>query len=232
MLPSAFFIGLLGSLHCVGMCGPLSLLLPPRDANNAKFVFGRILYNLGRITTYSILGATVGFFGEKISFFIGQKSLSITIGILILTFLFLPKNLKNRINNFGFIYSITNKLKTYFGIILKSKRQSAQFVFGLINGLLPCGLIFAALAGAFLMSHWWEAALFMALFGFGTMPLMLTANLSIGYFAKWIGKNFKNIVTISYASLAIWMLVRGFQYDKFSLYTPPGQEVVIECENP
>ena len=68
MLWSAFLLGLVGSLHCIGMCGPLTLLLPYDGRFSSKFVFGRISYNLGRVVTYSLLGATAGFFGEKVAF--------------------------------------------------------------------------------------------------------------------------------------------------------------------
>jgi sulfite exporter TauE/SafE len=229
MLWSAFLLGLVGSLHCIGMCGPLTLLLPYDGRFSSKFVFGRISYNLGRVVTYSLLGATAGFFGEKVGFFISQKTLSIAFGILVLAYVFLPYTFKNRISNPNMLYRFSNLLKGVFAKLFKSKSFLAQFSFGLVNGLLPCGMVYVALAGAFLATNWSDAALTMMLFGLGTIPLMLPISLGMSQIRKHVGSHFKTIITYTYILLGAWLIFRGLDYDIQSLYTPPGKELSTEC---
>ncbi|OYU64497.1 MAG: hypothetical protein CFE22_18435 [Cytophagaceae bacterium BCCC1] len=229
MLWSAFLLGLVGSLHCVGMCGPLTLLLPNVGQFSSKFVFGRISYNLGRVFTYSILGATAGFFGEKVSFFISQKTLSIIFGILVLAYVLLPFAFKNKISNPNILYRFSSMLKGAFAKLFKSKSFLAQFSFGLVNGLLPCGMVYVALAGAFLATNWSDAALTMMLFGLGTIPLMLPVSLGMSQIRKILGSHFKTIITYTYVLLGAWLIFRGMNYDIQSLYTAPGQELSTDC---
>lgn len=229
MLWSAFFLGLVGSLHCVGMCGPLTLLLPNEGHFSSKFVLGRISYNLGRVLTYSFLGATAGFFGEKVSFFISQKTLSITFGILVLAYVLLPFAFKNKVSNLNMLYRFSSFLKGIFAKLFKSKSFLAQFSFGLVNGLLPCGMVYMALTGAFLATNWSDAALIMMLFGLGTIPLMLPISMGMSQIRTLLGPHFKTIITYTYVLLGAWLIYRGMDYDIQSLYTSPGQEPSTEC---
>ena len=229
MFFSAFMLGLVGSLHCVGMCGPLTLLLPNQGHFSFKFFLGRLSYNFGRILTYSILGATAGFFGEKVSFFVSQRSLSIGFGVLILAYVLLPLVIKNKISNPNFIYRFSNLLKRAFTKLFKSKTFLAQFSFGLINGLLPCGMVYVALAGAFLATNWSDAALTMMFFGLGTVPLMLPISLGMNQIRRFLGSKFKTIISVTYVLLGVWLIYRGMDYDFQTLYTAPGQELSPEC---
>ena len=92
---AAFFIGLVGSLHCIGMCGPIAIALPVPDSNNLSFLTGRILYNLGRVVTYSFLGAVLGLVGGKIALAGAQQVVSIVLGVLIIIAVLLPQKYKN-----------------------------------------------------------------------------------------------------------------------------------------
>jgi uncharacterized protein len=229
MLWSAFLLGLVGSLHCVGMCGPLTLLLPNDGYFSLRFLIGRISYNLGRIFTYSILGATTGYFGEKVSFFVSQKTLSIAFGILVLSYVFLPYAFKNKISNPNMLYRFSGLLKGLFARLFKSKSFLTQFSFGLVNGLLPCGMVYVALTGAFLASNWTDASLTMMMFGLGTIPLMLPVSMGINQIRRILGSHFKIIISFTYVLLGAWLLYRGLDYDVQSLYTIPGQELGSDC---
>ena len=229
MFFSAFMLGLVGSLHCIGMCGPLTLLLPNQGHFSFKFFLGRLSYNFGRILTYSILGATAGFFGEKVSFFVSQRSISIGFGILILAYVLLPLVYKNKIYNPNFIYRFSNLLKGAFAKLFKSKSFFAQLSFGLVNGLLPCGMVYVALAGAFLATNWSDAALTMMFFGLGTVPLMLPISLGMNQIRRFLGSKFKTIISVTYVLLGVWLIYRGMDYDFQTLYTAPGQELSPEC---
>jgi uncharacterized protein len=229
MFLSAFFMGLVSSMHCVGMCGPLTLLVPQVGHGKAKFVLGRLLYNAGRLITYSFLGGLVGFFGENTHFFLNQRVLSMAMGLSILVYLLLPSSVKNRYFQVALLYRQTNVIKSYFGKLFKAQTHFAQLLFGIINGFLPCGLIYAALALAFLMTMWWQAALFMLSFGLGTVPLMLPVSLGFSYFKKFLGRHFKKILTLSYAFMAVWLVFRGFHTNISTLYTSSAKESPVLC---
>lgn len=232
MFWAAFLLGLVGSLHCVGMCGPLTLLLPQTAYNSYKFISGRLLYNGGRIITYTLLGASVGFFGEKLSFFISQKSLSIALGIILLLYILVPGLLKLKVFNVTSLYRVTGIFKSFFGRIFKNQSLFAQLSFGLVNGLLPCGMVYAALATSFLMSSWQDSALNMTFFGLGTIPLMLPLSLGIHKLRQLIGNKFNLVMNISYAILGVYLIYRGFMFHTHTLYTAPGQKVETECITP
>ena len=87
MFLTAFAIGALGSFHCIGMCGPIALSVPMGGKNGLVGVIRALAYNLGRISTYALLGLIVGLLGERIVIGGYQQTLSIAVGVLILAFL-------------------------------------------------------------------------------------------------------------------------------------------------
>ncbi|MBK9731189.1 MAG: sulfite exporter TauE/SafE family protein [Chitinophagaceae bacterium] len=174
MIWGGFMLGLLGSFHCVGMCGPLAMALPDSNASNARFIWGRILYNLGRATSYALMGAFFGLIGFGFYFSGIQQGMSITIGLLLL-FSAIPvfTEFKNRWQ-FGF----SGKLKKLLApLFLKTSASNLYFI-GLLNGLLPCGFVYMGIAGALLAGTVINGALFMLLFGLGTFPMMMLLSVS------------------------------------------------------
>jgi sulfite exporter TauE/SafE len=210
MFYSAFIMGFIGSLHCVGMCGPIAMMLPADTSKRWKFITGRVLYNSGRILTYGFLGLFVGFIGESTSYFISQKSLSIILGILILVGVFLPKTLQNKISLNPQIFRFTNFIKTSLSALFKKHSFATQFSFGILNGLLPCGLVYAALSGAFLTERITDGMAFMMLFGLGTLPMMLGISLGATWLRKTFALKLPKLIPITYSILAIWLIIRGF----------------------
>jgi sulfite exporter TauE/SafE len=207
-------------------------LLPPGAYNSFRYLFGRILYNAGRILTYTLLGAGVGLIGEQFGFFMSQKTLTIAIGVLFLSYLISDIFFKKHIPKFNSLYFLTNKLKKLISGLYKNYSLLTQFAFGLINGLLPCGLVYAALAAAFIMSNWNESALSMTFFGLGTLPLMLPLSLGAHSLRKLIGTHFQKILRLSYLLIGVWLIYRGFVFDTNNLYTAPGKEIEAECITP
>lgn len=209
MLYSAFMIGLAGSLHCMGMCGPISMLLPGDKSKRGRYILGRVVYNLGRISTYSLLGLLVGLAGEQIALFTSQKVLFIIVGSLILIAFILPARWRQSLDVLPYVSRLNNFIKSSLSVFYKKHSLFAQLVFGMLNGLLPCGLVYAALSGAFLMSEAWESVLFMALFGLGTLPMMLGFAFLGNSIRKMISFKPKVIYTFSYIILAIWLIFKG-----------------------
>lgn len=166
-------MGAVGSLHCVGMCGPLALALPLGSRSNGGRVASGALYNLGRITTYTLLGLVLGLAGQTFLSGKAQQTLSILLGTGILIYLFLP--LKRTAAS-----AITSaagrpfvKLRQAMARLFKSRAYTSQYLIGVLNGLLPCGLIYMAVTTSFLTGSAFKGSLFMAFFGLGTFPAML-----------------------------------------------------------
>ncbi len=159
----AFTTGLVSSLHCVGMCGPLALALPVGNLSKQKGLFAKIGYNLGRISTYAFLGLIFGFIGKQVFLFDIQQKLSIFLGIFILGFTF-RKRLTNSIQ-FDFIHQF---LRNRFKNIFASKSLQNFYFLGIINGFLPCSMIYLALSGVVVSASPIEGMIYMALFGLGT----------------------------------------------------------------
>ncbi|MCX7877261.1 MAG: sulfite exporter TauE/SafE family protein [Ignavibacteria bacterium] len=166
-LISGFLLGFLGSFHCIGMCGPIAIAL---GSGNLTM---RFIYNLGRILTYFIFGLSFGFFGSRLEIWGLQQTLSLFIGMIILTVILMPKAFKNKVINFvGF-----NKIVMVSGYVIRThKGVSRNLILGSLNGFLPCPFVYLAVAGSLSLGDTSSSGLFMLSFGLGTIPAMLGVN--------------------------------------------------------
>lgn len=175
MLLSAFVFGLLGSFHCVGMCGPIAFMLPV-DRTNAFIKISQIaLYHLGRILAYSIIGLVFGLIGKGFYLFGFQQQLTIAIGILMIIVTLIPHKTFSKYNFSKPIFNIISQVKSALGKALKKKTSETFLTIGFLNGFLPCGLVYMAVFTAIASGNAITGSLYMAIFGLGTMPLMTTA---------------------------------------------------------
>lgn len=167
----AFIIGLMGSFHCLGMCGPMALSLPLKDHSHSTRAISSLFYNSGRIITYGIMGLFFGWLGR--GFYLGgvQQKISIAIGIVTVFAVIFPI-LFEKVSLARMSGSFFSKIKAWFGKLFGAKTYRSLFTIGLLNGILPCGLVYIALAGAMTRHHIGHGALFMVFFGLGTMPMM------------------------------------------------------------
>jgi len=171
---TALLLGLVGSTHCAGMCGPLTLALPNGGNSRISFFSGRLAYNIGRVMTYSLLGLVFGSIGGTVSLAGWQQALSIALGLALLVGLFCTKQNWLAAATSGLV----TRLKTRMGRVLKSRTHGGLVMLGLLNGLLPCGLVYVAGAGAAATGSVLHGLGYMAAFGAGTIPLMLAISLS------------------------------------------------------
>jgi sulfite exporter TauE/SafE len=185
------------------------MLLPGDKSKRGRYILGRVVYNFGRILTYSLLGPLIGLAGEQIALFTSQKVLFIIVGSLILIAFILPARWRQSLDVLPYVSRLNNFIKSSLSRFYKKHSLFAQLVFGILNGLLPCGLVYAALSGAFLMSEAWESVMFMALFGLGTLPMMLGFAFLGNSIRKMISFKPKVIYTFSYIILAIWLIFKG-----------------------
>jgi sulfite exporter TauE/SafE len=204
MLIAAFILGFTGSLHCIGMCGPIALMVGGK-AQQQVLVY-RLLYNLGRTMTYVAMGVVVGLLGKIIQWGSVQGKVSIGAGVLILILLIIPKVQAYLLPSLS---KLVLRLKQAFGRQLQSKKFSAALVTGIFNGFLPCGLVYAALAIALVQADLSTSALAMALFGLGTVPAMVMAAYSWQMIRKVVPWSFQRIQTVMLVLVAVLMIWRG-----------------------
>jgi sulfite exporter TauE/SafE len=171
---TAFSVGLIGSLHCGGMCGPLALALPAAGNTTPGYVLGRVAYNAGRIVTYCLLGIVFGLAGWTFLLAGLQRWVSIALGVALLLGLFASRKLALSRP----VTAVVNQLKSRMSVLLRRRSFTALAVLGLLNGLLPCGLVYVACAGAAATGGTIAGASYMTAFGVGTVPMMLTISLS------------------------------------------------------
>ena len=121
MLISAFVLGLLGSFHCVGMCGPIAFMLPVDRTNVYKKATQIGLYHVGRLLAYSLIGLVFGLIGKSLFLFGFQQQLSIAIGVLMILLVIIPQHKLNQYNASKPIYKLISKVKSALGSALKKK---------------------------------------------------------------------------------------------------------------
>ncbi|NND94163.1 MAG: sulfite exporter TauE/SafE family protein [Flavobacteriales bacterium] len=175
MLWAAFILGLFGSMHCIGMCGPIALALPLDRKNYWTAGTGALTYNLGRTLTYALMGLLFGAIGQAFMLVGLQRWVSLGAGILLLLYVVLVYVLKKPL--FRSWTLGLGRLKSALGKRFKRSSYSSLFSIGLLNGLLPCGFVYFALVGAIASSSVVEGGLYMALFGLGTAPALLGMSL-------------------------------------------------------
>ena len=175
-------IGLLGSLHCMGMCGPMALALPLGNKTGWRKVVSSLLYNIGRAGTYSLMGLVLGLLGAGAKIAGIQQWVSIVCGIIIILsvmpFRFL--NLKKLFSDI--FYKNNHFIQKGISKRMRNQKLSTLFIIGLLNGLLPCGLVYIAISGALATDSIAKSVGFMFLFGLGTLPMLFV----ISYFGSLI----------------------------------------------
>ncbi len=209
MLYTALIFGLLGSFHCVGMCGPIAFLLPVDRSNNLKKVGQIFLYHFGRILAYSILGLVFGLVGKSLNLFGFQQQLSIIIGVLMLLVIFLPNKTFNKYNFSKPLYKVISKVKSALGKELKKKTPDTFLTIGFLNGFLPCGLVYMAVFGAIASGNALQGSLYMALFGLGTIPLMTSAIYLGNFLNGQVRQRIRRAIPVLVVIIGCLFIVRG-----------------------
>ena len=209
MLYTAFFFGLISSLHCIGMCGPIAMMLPLERNNPAKKAFQILLYHAGRLTAYGTLGLVFGLLGKGLYLAGMQQQISIAVGILIITIVVIPEKVFAKYNFSKPVYRIISKVKSSLGNQLRKKSLDAIFTIGLLNGFLPCGLVYAALFGAIAMQNEFYGVAYMLLYGLGTIPMMS----AVVYMSTMLSNPFRNkiqkIIPIITFCIGVLFILRG-----------------------
>jgi len=204
MLYTAFILGLISSFHCVGMCGPIALMLPVDHSNPTKKASQILTYHIGRLLAYGGMGLLFGLLGK--GFFVAgiQQKLSIFIGVLMIIVALLPERVFAKYNFSQPIFRMISKLKQKLGSQFKKKSYSSLLTIGFLNGLLPCGMVYVALFGAIAMQSALVGVVYMVLFGLGTIPLMSV----VVYLKSFLSLSARNTIqkVIPYVMVVIGVL--------------------------
>lgn len=202
-LITALTTGCLGSLHCIGMCGPICLSLPFNHADPWKKFISIFLYNTGRILTYSLLGLLIGIFGKGFELIGLQQVISIVSGVLIIAYILFFPGLKLKFLPQGMLSSLKMKIHQLF----QQKRWASMFFLGTLNGILPCGLVYVAIMGALATGEPISGAEFMMFFGIGTLPAMF----SLPYASSYISKlaSLKKLIPVAMTIVGLLLILRG-----------------------
>ncbi|MDJ0880155.1 MAG: sulfite exporter TauE/SafE family protein [Gammaproteobacteria bacterium] len=190
-LLSALLMGLIGSTHCVGMCGGIISTLSTNFSGQSQgHSFSiQLFYNLGRISTYSFFGLMIGFFSSKLMELLPDPH-AFSMKIAGVFFILLGLYISQLLNSFKYFEAAGQKLwvkiEPFGRHYLPAQTPFAALKLGLVWGWLPCGLVYSALALAMTQLNPLHSALTMFAFGLGTLPTLLL----IGHFAQ----NVKNIL--------------------------------------
>jgi sulfite exporter TauE/SafE len=213
MLYSALLFGLISSLHCIGMCGPIAMMLPVNRSNPAEKAIQIIIYHIGRLTAYASLGLIFGLLGRGFHMAGIQQQLSIAVGILMIVIVVVPEREFMKYNFSKPVYRLLSKIKSNLGNQFNRKSPDALFIIGLLNGFLPCGLVYAALFGAIAMQNLTLSVTYMILYGIGTIPMMSAVVYLSNLLTIPIRNKLQKIIPIVAVFIGIMFIFRGLGLD-------------------
>ncbi len=226
---SALILGLMGSFHCAGMCGPIAIALPLHGNNVPQKIFGGTLYNIGRTITYGIMGAIFGLLGQGIQMIGIQQKVSVIMGSLMIISVLFPTLFKNQYRMDKSWLSIVGKLKKSIGRLFSIKSFSSLFFIGMLNGLLPCGLVYMAIAGAIGTGGVAEGSVYMILFGLGTIPMLLAISLAGNVLSLTIRNKINKLIPVLVVVVGILFVLRGLSLG-IPYLSPPKQKIEQKFE--
>ncbi len=201
----ALSMGLMSSAHCLAMCGPLAMLLPVGRIVPAHRQLAKLLYNLGRIATYTLLGLLFANLGKNMRLFLSQQYFSVALGLIIILVAFFGIG--------GLQKYFQSPLQGYMSQKIKALAQKPRlvdfFVFGSLNGLLPCSFVYLALVASLATAHTWQGGLFMFLFGLATTPAMFFAMVIKQKLQSLLKSNYLWLSKVYVLLFAGLLIVRG-----------------------
>ena len=227
-----FLMGLLGSVHCIGMCGPLVMALPISQKNTFQKFTALSLYHVGKIGSYGILGLLFGLFGSQFPVFTFQRNISIVIGITMLLYVLYVLVLKPKHFHLGILGNYYNHIVKLLSRLFKTKSSISFLFIGLLNGLLPCGMIYLALTSSMATQNIFYGGMLMVFFGLGTMPALLMVAFGGQYMGFNFRKKLQNLLPVFILGMGVLLILRGLNLGIPYLSPIAGIGThVISCHN-
>ncbi|MEZ7498797.1 sulfite exporter TauE/SafE family protein [Flavobacterium sp. Arc3] len=230
MLYTAFFFGLISSFHCIGMCGPIAMMLPVDRNNPTKKGTQILTYHVGRLTAYGTIGLVFGLVGK--GFFMAgiQQNLSIFIGVAMIAVILIPEKTFAKYNFSKPVFVLISKIKSTLGSQFRNKSYKSLFTIGLLNGFLPCGMVYVALFGAIAMQNAGFGVLYMVLFGLGTVPIMSSVIYINSYLTIPIRNKIQKVIPYVAVLIGVLFILRGLGLG--IPYVSPSNMSLFVQENP
>lgn len=205
-LTAFFFVGILGGLHCIGMCGPIVLAIPVAEKSD---ILKKIFYNGGRIITYSVMGLGAGYIGSRFFAAGFQQYASIIFGAALIIYVLIPSPLKAKAGQSKTASFFYNPLKKGIGKLFKNRNISSYLLIGILNGFLPCGFVYMALTSSIMTGTPLKGAAGMALFGLGTTPVLFFFSIVSRYINISLRNRIKKFIPALLIILGIIFILRG-----------------------
>ncbi len=209
MFYTAFLFGLIGSFHCIGMCGPIAFMLPLDRNNKTKMILQTVTYHIGRLYAYALIGLMFGLVGKGLYIAGLQQNISVLIGVLMILITVIPVKVFNQTRVTQPLYRFIGKVKKNLGLYLNKKSYKALFLTGFFNGFLPCGLVYMALLGAINTSNAIQGAFYMFIFGLGTVPMMTLAVFAGNFLKLSIRNKIQKIIPYVVVIIGLLFILRG-----------------------
>lgn len=227
VLTTGLMMGLIGSFHCAGMCGPIAIAIPLNNNSIFSKVAGSLLYNLGRTVTYMVMGLVFGFLGQGLKMGGFQQWVSVIMGTIMVTSVFFPSLYKSRFDFDKSAFSFVGKLKAKLGLLFSKKTYGSLFAIGLLNGLLPCGLVYMAIAGAIATTNAVSGTIFMMLFGLGTIPMLFAFNMLGNALSGTLKKRMNKVIPYMIVIVGVLFILRGLDLG-IHLLSPPASKLEVK----
>lgn len=210
------------------MCGAIALSLPVQHFSGVQKVIGILLYNIGRIITYGIMGAILGSIGSAFNFMGWQQSISIVLGIMLVV-VFIVAIRKKQISQSAFVQKHwNNKIVNAIAPLFQNKKLYSPLLIGLLNGLLPCGLVYMAIAGAVAMHHTFQGAVFMMSFGLGTLPAMFLVSITGNVIGVQWRNFFRKSAPYVIGLMGVLLILRGANLN-IPYLSPKVEQNKMQC---
>ncbi|BAX79610.1 sulfite exporter TauE/SafE family protein [Labilibaculum antarcticum] len=226
---SALILGLMGSFHCVGMCGPIALAIPLKTTSWLARISGGVIYNIGRALTYAFMGAIFGLLGRGLVMSGFQQWVSVIMGAIMILSVITPSIYKNRFNAEKGLFSFVGKVKLSLGKLFTQRSYGSLFLIGLLNGLLPCGLVYVAIAAAIATGSAAGGGLFMFIFGLGTLPMMLAISLIGNLITLELRKKITRLIPYAIVFIGVLFVLRGLSLG-IPFLSPPEKAMTVPTE--
>ncbi len=207
MVFAGFLLGFLGSFHCVGMCGPIALSLPLCGNTFGERLLSGLLYNFGRAFMYGVLGILFGFIGQGFFMLGFQRWISITIGLIMIVSVISPLAFKKI--RFRYFDLFTDFVRTKLQHLFQKRSYKGLFLIGMLNSLLPCGLVYIAMVGAVATGNVLLGGLYLVLFGLGTLPMMLMISMVGNAISLGIRKKINKVIPYLVVLMGVLFIFRG-----------------------
>ncbi|WP_029296360.1 sulfite exporter TauE/SafE family protein [Chryseobacterium hispalense] len=230
LIVSAIGLGFASGFHCIGMCGPIALSMGLTRKQATNYYLQNLTYQFGRILTYSLLGAILGIIGEGFEMAGVQKYLTIAVGILLIIMAVFSFGGKDFASKVPFFSRFLFKVKSNLGKLLQKADYRSRFSTGILNGFLPCGMVYMALTASLASGGIWQGALYMAIFGLGTLPFMFAIVLVGNLMNQAFRVKVLKVIPIVMIILGGLFIVRGLELG-IPYISPRAESMTISKEN-